>query len=220
MCWLPPKLLRGRGLWGEGGGLPCSPAALPTSSISEFCGAPEVLCLLTAQLHFAQVSPTESQQQEIARQDEKCSKSPKEGGHCLELLQRSLKRSSRRGTPCRQAHRMLLGGSPRPCPWPQSVGMRFPETLGTRKVPAPPHTHFLLGMPRTATSWRRLQMKKNCWQLNCPVFAVLSPRKIGLWGYRRASRTDFLSLPPALSSPLPGIPSERAKGVCFGKGRC
>lgn len=101
MCWLPPKLLRGRGLWGEGGGLPCSPAALPTSSISEFCGAPEVLCLLTAQLHFAQVSPTESQQQEIARQDEKCSKSPKEGGHCLELLQRSLKRSSRRGTPCR-----------------------------------------------------------------------------------------------------------------------
>lgn len=92
---------------------PCPAARQPCRlPPSQLCGAPGVLCLLTAQPHFAQVSPNERQQQEMARQAEKYSKSPKEGGHCVKLLQGSLKRSSRGRPPCRLAHRMFLCGSP------------------------------------------------------------------------------------------------------------
>lgn len=57
---------------------PRGPVTLQASSVSAFLGASEVLRPLAEQLPRAQVSPNESQQQEMAIQAEMSSKSPKE----------------------------------------------------------------------------------------------------------------------------------------------
>lgn len=110
MCWLPPKLL---GQWplGRRWGRALWPCTLPPFLSS--VGAPEILRPLPAQFQSAQVSPNESQQQEMARQAKKSSNSPKEGEGTMSNFSKGVcKRALGGRTPCRQAHRTLLCGSP------------------------------------------------------------------------------------------------------------
>lgn len=119
---------------------PC-PAARQAHQLPPSLSTVGLLCPGSAH-STAPVCPNESQPQETARPAENYSKSPKEGGHCLELLQQSLKW----GLEGHPTGRPIARFSVAP-PYPCRDG--FQKLRGLGRCSPPPHAHahalFCLG---------------------------------------------------------------------------